>query len=169
MSTSSFKFLWIIAVPLSLLVGCSELEGPVEEKTSSISSISPIDKNIVFERNKDIAQIIRGGQVFKQNCASCHGDNAQGANNWQRRTAEGKFLPPPLNGTGHAWHHPTAGLKQTIFYGTEKIGGSMPGWKDKLSDAQVNDVLAWMQSKWPDELYQAWAKNDQRSRNQSTK
>jgi len=163
-----FKLLGIVVVPL-LLAACGEPETPVTEKSVPRPTVSPMEKSVVFERNKDIGQIIRGGKIFKQNCASCHGDNAQGADNWQKRNTEGKFPPPPLNGTGHAWHHPTAGLKQTIFYGTEKIGGSMPGWKDKLSEAQVEDVLAWFQSKWPDELYQAWAKNDQRSRNLSTK
>jgi len=157
-----FKFLWIITATL-LLAACGEPDKPVTKKSSAQQPVKSMVKSVVFQRNNDIAKIVRGGQIFKQNCASCHGDNAQGANNWQKRDAKGKFLPPPLDGTGHAWHHPMAGLKQTIFFGTEKIGGSMPGWQGKLTGAQVDDILAWVQAKWPDELYQAWANNNARS------
>jgi len=159
-----YQFLWAVVVPLTL-VACSDQEKPDAEKSVAQSSVPTMEKSVVFERNKDIPKIVRGGQLFKQNCASCHGDNAQGAEGWQKRDAQGKLPPPPLNGTGHAWHHPTTGLKQTIFYGTEKLGGSMPGWKDKLTNAEVDEILAWLQAKWPDEVYQAWARNDQRSRN----
>ena len=163
MAILRFKYLWVVAMPITL-AACSE-----QEKSAPRAPVSPVEKNIVYERSSDISMIVRGAQLYKQNCASCHGNNAQGADNWQKRDAQGKLPPPPLNGTGHAWHHPMTGLKQTIFFGTENIGGSMPGWKGKLSETQVDEILAWLQSKWPDEVYQAWARNDQRTRNQSTK
>lgn len=161
------KLSLVIASVSSLLVACGETDKPVVPTSSSV--VTPVAETVKFERKTDLAKLVRGGQIFKQNCASCHGDNAQGADNWQKRDANGKFLAPPLNGTGHAWHHPMSGLKQTIYFGTERIGGSMPGWKDALTEAQIDDVLFWVQAKWPDELYQVWAKNDLRSRNRETK
>jgi mono/diheme cytochrome c family protein len=161
--------LFSIAFLSLLLVACGDADKPAAQKSSPGPSVKPKEKVVMYERQFDMSQIVRGGQIFKQNCASCHGDNAEGANDWRKRDAQGKLPAPPLNGTGHAWHHPMRALKQTIYYGTARIGGSMPGWKDKLSEAQVDDILAWLQAKWPDEVYQAWARNDLRSRNQSTK
>ena len=71
--------------------------------------------------------------------------------------------PPPLNGTAHAWHHPRKALIYTIKNGTQAIGGNMPAWKDKLTDDEIESIILWFQSKWPDELYQAWAQRDQAS------
>lgn len=158
----------LVVVSLSsLLVACGEADKPVEQQSSQ--AVTPLTKPVKFERQTDTAKLVRGGQIFKQNCASCHGDNGQGASNWQKRGVDGKFPPPPLNGSGHTWHHPMSGLKQTIYFGTQKIGGSMPGWNGVLTEAQIDDVLFWIQAKWPDELYQAWANNDLRSRNQKAK
>jgi mono/diheme cytochrome c family protein len=32
----------------------------------------------------------------------------------------------------------------------------MPAWKGKLSDAQIDAVIEWMQSTWPDPVFAAW-------------
>lgn len=109
-------------------------------------------------------QVTRGAEVFRQNCAACHGANAEGAPNWQKPGADGKYPAPPLNGTAHAWHHPIASLQDTIRNGTARLGGSMPPWKDKLSEADIEAAIAWFQSHWPDELYATWARMDEESR-----
>ena len=40
----------------------------------------------------------------------------------------------------------------------------MPAWAGKLSDAEIVDTIAWFQSKWPEQVYDAWYKLDQQSR-----
>lgn len=115
-------------------------------------------------RNQDIQQILRGGRIYQQNCAVCHGKLAQGAENWRQRDAQGKFPPPPLNGTAHTWHHPTAQLVDVIKNGTIRLGGNMPPWKDKLSDQDIEDVLAWITAQWPDEIYAEWYRLDQQAK-----
>ncbi len=110
------------------------------------------------------ALLARGQALFTQHCATCHGERAQGAFGWERPGADGKYPPPPLDGSAHAWHHPYAQLKQTIQEGTLKLGGSMPAWKGKLSEADTEAVIAWFQSTWPDPIYAAWADIDRRSR-----
>ena len=108
-------------------------------------------------RGYDPAILEQGKTIFKANCAACHGDNAQGTvTNWQQRDANGKFPPPPLNGTAHTWHHPIGGLAHTIRKGTLAIGGTMPAWEDKLSDDDVFSIILWLSSLWPDEIYNAW-------------
>jgi len=99
---------------------------------------------------------MQGGKLFRENCARCHGDLAQGDPNWRQPDTKGKYPPPPLNGKGHAWHHPTEGLKQTIRLGTMSRGGGMPPWGDKLTDKEIDSILGWLQSRWSDEVYQEW-------------
>ncbi len=113
-------------------------------------------------RITDPQVLAQGERVFQANCASCHGTQAQGAPNWERPGVDGKYPPPPLDGSAHAWHHPRNALRQVIKEGTVRIGGNMPAWGDKLSDAEIDAVIAWFQSRWPDEIYAAWTEIDAR-------
>lgn len=115
-------------------------------------------------RNLDPERIARGAELFRRHCVVCHGADAQGAENWRVRNADGTFLPPPLNGTGHAWHHPWADLKRTIQQGTAALGGNMPPWQGVLSEQDTEDVILWFQSLWSDEVYAAWWEIDRRQR-----
>lgn len=118
--------------------------------------------DVRVERTIDAAQVARGKALYTQNCARCHGDQGQGDPLWRQRYPDGTFPPPPLDGTGHAWHHPHEWLHQVILSGTEPQG-RMPAWGGKLSDQQVDDIIAWFQSLWPDEVYAAWWEMEQRS------
>ncbi|MBD3609259.1 MAG: cytochrome c [Gammaproteobacteria bacterium] len=147
----------ILLVALSLLlVACSE------QSTDSTGAVSVAPK---VERNRDFAQITRGAKIFTANCAQCHGDIGQGGPNWRQRDASGRFPPPPLNGTGHAWHHPEGWLKNMIMNGSPDGSGRMPAWKESLSEQEINDVMAWFISKWPGEVYEAWYGINQRVKN----
>lgn len=115
-------------------------------------------------RVRDDFAILRGGKLYQRNCASCHGAQGQGDPNWRHRGADGKFPPPPLNGTGHAWHHPLKILRYVIKRGSPGGQGNMPAWQGKLSDRQIDDIIAWFQSRWPDEVYNAWYRIDRRSK-----
>lgn len=152
------------AVLLLGVTGCNKDDTSSAVKSDAKATSRASDEAAPIERKADFAQIARGGQIFEKNCAVCHGAQGQGAVNWRMRTPDGKFPPPPLNGTGHAWHHPLAALRYVIKNGSPGGQGNMPAWKDKLTDQQIDDVIAWFQSKWPDRVYQVWAQNDQRSR-----
>jgi len=150
---------YIFLAPLLLLSACNESSGPGNAGASVTPARTVTPRNAVAP-----AFVARGSEVYQKNCASCHGGMAQGAPNWQRPGPVGKYPAPPLNGSGHAWHHPQAALKMTIRDGTLRVGGSMPAWKDKLSDRDIDAVIAWMQSVWPEELYRAWLAMDEKSR-----
>ena len=97
-----------------------------------------------------------GDQLFQQNCAVCHGSNAEATSEWKKTDANGNYPPPPLNGSAHAWHHSIPQLARSIKEGGVKLGGQMPAFADKLSDQDVLAVIAYFQSKWPDEVYDVW-------------
>ncbi len=101
--------------------------------------------------------VSNGERVFKQNCASCHGQNAEATPIWKETDSNGNFPPPPLNGSAHAWHHDIQVLRRTIRNGGQKLGGTMPPFKESLSPVQVDQAIAYFQSKWPDDTYQKWS------------
>ncbi len=100
-------------------------------------------------------EVSRGEVLFLQNCAACHGKNAEANSGWQQ--ASGEKAAPPLNGSAHTWHHSLEQLSQTIRQGSIQIGGAMPSFKDKLSEQDTSHLIAYFQSKWPDEVYRQWA------------
>ncbi|MFC1523262.1 c-type cytochrome [Thermodesulfobacteriota bacterium] len=102
----------------------------------------------------------RGGRLYTQHCAGCHGIAAQGVPGWQEKGADGRFGSPPLNGTGHAWHHSEKSLKLVIQNGMIKFGGSMPPFGDKLAEEEVDALFSWMISLWPDEIYNHWRERE---------
>ena len=110
-------------------------------------------------------QVDVGQILYAQHCAQCHGPSAEGTTGWRRPGPDGRYTPPPLNGTGHAWHHPLPLLGRIIVHGSEDGNGNMPAWKDLLNDGEVNAILAWLQSQWPERVYTAWRDINARAAN----
>jgi len=79
----------------------------------------------------------------------------------EKKDSLGNYPPPPLNGTAHAWHHDKEVLKATIEEGGVKLGGTMPAFKNILSDTDIDAAIACFQSKWPEVLYQNWENRNQ--------
>ena len=134
------------------LSACSEQKS----SASAVAVQAPVSAPAPAGRNLDAAVVMRGGDIYKANCAVCHGANAEGAPNWQRKGPDGKLPPPPLDASGHAWHHPSVWLRDTIRQGSVARGGNMPAWEGKLSDDDIAAVIAWIQSRWPEEIYRSW-------------
>ena len=100
--------------------------------------------------------IFRGMELYKSNCASCHMGNLAGNPDWKSGLDDdGQRLPPPLNGTGHTWHHSPEQLFQVIRYGYKKFDpnykGKMQG-NDDLSEDDVWSILEYIKSVWPKEI-----------------
>lgn len=148
-----FRVLGALLSALLLFGGCSESPAPAPVSSANRGS-----------HGLDPTRIAHGAEVYRQNCASCHGDRAQAKAGWERPGADGKYPPPPLDGSAHAWHHPMAALKDVIRNGTQRTGGNMPPWRDKLTEADMDAVIAYFQSLWPEPIYAAWVDIDRRAR-----
>lgn len=104
--------------------------------------------------SEQVAQ--HGRALYAQHCATCHGAQGQGAANWRQANADDTLPPPPLNGTGHTWHHPLRVLVRQVKDGGTPVGGSMPAFGYRLDTRQILTVIAYLQSWWPNDIYAAW-------------
>jgi len=102
--------------------------------------------------------IAKGKIAYENNCVSCHQINLSGAENWKALDEDGHRKAPPLNGTGHTWHHDDKTLHSIIKYGLAKLvknyQGKMAGFGDVLNDDEIDNVLAYIKSYWPKDKYQ---------------
>lgn len=118
----------------------------------------------LIERKLDPAQVARGKAVYEKVCLECHGVGGKGQpGDWRIRDADGRFPPPPLDDSAHAWHHPTAVLLEAIREGSPGGQGNMPAWKGKLSEQAMQDVVAYIKSLWSGPVYQLWWKMERQS------
>jgi mono/diheme cytochrome c family protein len=104
---------------------------------------------------EDVAQ---GEAIYRAECASCHGAKLEGQPDWRVRKPDGKLPAPPHDASGHTWHHPFEQLFAIVKFGMvppnapEAYVSDMPAYGQKLSDAQIIAVLAFIESRWPPEV-----------------
>ena len=122
------------------------------KKIIIVSSVSALLLSGCFGNSdpKPADSVKLGKEVFEANCASCHGVAAAGlTQDWKQKLPNGKYPAPPLNGTAHAWHHSPRALLGTINDGGVKLGGWMPGFRDKLNEKEKQALLDYIYSLWP--------------------
>lgn len=99
-----------------------------------------------------------GARLYAAECAACHGARLEGGAS-RRQEAGGPPSAPPLGAAGHAWQHSDAELAATVAQGTGGAAppGGMPAFAGRLSRSEIDAVLAYVRSRWPDSLraYQA--------------
>jgi mono/diheme cytochrome c family protein len=146
----------------SSLSACNKAPEPVSAQTSPAARSSSDEEPLA--RNLDPAQVARGQAIYRQHCVECHGVAGKGQpGDWRVRNADGNYPPPPLDDSAHAWHHPTAVLLEAIRDGSPQGEGNMPAWKGKLSEQEMQDVVAYIKSLWSDHVYRLWLKMEKQS------
>ena len=115
-----------------------------------------------FPKGKEVAPTVtavpdavltRGSQLYATNCQVCHGD----------RNGVGKIPNAPIHGNdGHTWMHSDRNLIDIVMNGAGEMGEMMrvgvpedaprmPAWRDKLSEEDVRDILAYIKTFWSPE------------------
>ena len=140
------------AAPLAI-----EPAKPAAEPGSPVSATAAPPRNLAA-RKLDPEKIKHGESVYRKNCASCHGPNGEATPGWRTPAADGRYPPPPLDGSAHAWHHSTETLEEMIRKGSPGGAGGMPAWDGKLTNKEIDDVIVWIKSLWPDDVYEVWDK-----------
>ncbi len=105
----------------------------------------------------DPAQLALGRTTYGENCAACHGAELEGQANWRQRDSDGLLPAPPHDETGHTWHHPDRQLFEITKLGTAALVGpdyktTMGPFGEVLSDDEIWAVLAYIKSRWPEDI-----------------
>ncbi|TAJ32457.1 MAG: cytochrome c [Reyranella sp.] len=104
----------------------------------------------------DRRQVVLGERLYASTCASCHGASLEGQPDWRRRLPNGRLPAPPHDASGHTWHHSDADLIRVTKLGPAAYPAGhqtdMPAFEGALSDSEIAAVLAFIMSKWPEEI-----------------
>ena len=101
-----------------------------------------------------------GAVLYADNCASCHGAQLEGQPDWRTPGPDGVLPAPPHDATGHTWHHDTQMLLDYTLLGGQAsleargvtdFRSGMPAFRDRLSEDEVLDILAFIRSTWSEE------------------
>jgi mono/diheme cytochrome c family protein len=97
-------------------------------------------------------EVSRGAAIYAERCASCHGPEGRGQNParpWGSIAPEQEgWIAPALDMRGHCYQHPRKQLIAIIRNGSSLKGSTMLGFKDKLSEDQINSVVTYLESLW---------------------
>ena len=104
----------------------------------------------------DAERIKAGEIIYRQYCASCHGEKAEGQPRWQQPNERGELPAPPHDSSGHTWRHADAELYEMISEGwrdpfnkTETL--TMPAFAGELSPRGIVAVITYLKTLWSPE------------------
>ena len=137
----------IVATGLLLAGGAAGLAALLLQPPEGQAVIDPNDARLV-----DV-----GLQIYRAECAACHGMELEGQTNWRQRNAAGRLPAPPHDPSGHTWHHPDDHLFAMTKYGVAALAGGnyqsdMPAYGGQLSDREILAVLSYIKNTWPPEI-----------------
>ena len=108
----------------------------------------------------DAQLVARGQAIYAKNCAQCHGVNLEGQKGWETQQANGTYPAPPQDKSGHTWQHTDQQLFDYIkqgggLFAPRTMRSNMPGFGQELSDTDIWAVIAYIKSRWPDDIREA--------------
>jgi mono/diheme cytochrome c family protein len=122
--------------------------------TASVVLMTGPDNPFLVKDGK-AAQIAQGHALYGAHCARCHGKNLEGQPNWKMLLPSGRLPAPPHDKTGHTWHHTDDELIGITKLGLKPFAGDnyesdMPAFGAILSDQEIEAILAYIKSTWPE-------------------
>jgi len=104
-----------------------------------IHSVRSHAKSIVAPASVSAAQVVRGYCAYETHCVACHGAAGVARQHW----AGGMEPQPPY------LLDATETFRQRELFWIVKNGikmTGMPSWKDSMTDAQIWEVVAWLEA-----------------------
>lgn len=111
-----------------------------------------------------------GRTLYDAHCAACHGAELEGAPDWRSPGPDGRLPPPPHDESGHTWHHGDAMLFDYVQRGGQaylddlrvEFDSGMPAFREILTDAEIDAILAFIRSTWPEDIRRIQAERTER-------
>jgi mono/diheme cytochrome c family protein len=91
-----------------------------------------------------------GATVYSEQCASCHGENGEGEQDWPEVRADGALRAPPHDSSGHTWQHTDEQLIEITMNGgaPPDPASEMPAFADSLSEEEIVAVVEHIRTMW---------------------
>ena len=129
---------------LATLAALSLGLGACSGKSTATSTTTTADQSAA-KQTANGASAGNGGQVYANNCSSCHQSQGSGT--------PGAFPPlaknPVVVGNPNTVIHIVKfGLQGSIKVNGQSYNGQMPKWQGTLSDAQIASVITFVRSSW---------------------
>ncbi len=100
------------------------------------------------EREPQSEAAQRGERLFRANCRRCHGERGVGETPDDQALVDPDYLrAPALDDSSHGYHHSDEDMRKTILEGSEREP-RMRSFKDRLSEAEIGDLIAYIKSLW---------------------
>lgn len=127
-----------LAATAGLLLAAASTQAQI---SNAYAQVVATTSRPLLARDGADAAIFRGSLVFFNYCVTCHGPNADGNGRAARL-----YEPRPAN--LRASDKNAAYMRLIIRKGGQALGRSqfMPPWGEELTDEQVEDVTAYLQS-----------------------
>lgn len=115
-------------IVLTLFIALAVFACDSQEQTETVKNIER-EKTVSNEISDETPKTAGGAEIYKANCARCHGENGDG-------TDKGiSFLK------GHALSHTEEDFIKQVTNGEED---EMPAFKDKLTEAEIKAVVKYV-------------------------
>lgn len=106
-------------------------------------------------------QLVIGERVYASSCIACHGPNLAGQDEWKIPFPDGSLKAPPLDESGLLILSADATIESSIRLGANSLDeemrtlSNMPAYDTILSDEEIDAVIAYIKSRWPEDVQQA--------------
>ncbi|WP_323796439.1 c-type cytochrome [Nisaea sp.] len=112
---------------------------------------------------QDEVLVAQGHKLYRDNCAFCHGDSLEGQAGWDGDFPSGNRPGLPLDGTAPIWRLSDDDIFDVIKYGGQPFSprsyrNNMPGFEIQLADPGIWALVAFLKSRWPEDVRQRQAK-----------
>ncbi len=134
----------LFSLLMLVVAACSGINSPPGSQNPDIpnaASVPPLDDDLVSQ----------GADLYQETCASCHGADLSGQDEWKSPNLDGSYPAPPHDSSGHTWHHSDTLLLEIVRDGLDLPESRMPTFGDQLSDGEVLAILEFLKSNWGEE------------------
>jgi mono/diheme cytochrome c family protein len=135
------KLVIIAVISAAAIAACTQPNTPnlTTTNTATVNATNTnAGANATSPRPSPADEAAAGREIYSQNCVACHKEDGTGG----KVTIEGKTINPDNLTTDRKKSTPDEKFREWIANGVPDEG--MPAFKDKLSDEQITQVIAFI-------------------------
>ena len=134
----NFRRSFLILTVAAFMCACGQSSGPNRAQTSNATPAVASTPQQPADTQADL--MAQGRKIYMDNCAACHKENGKGG----KVTIEGKTINPDDLTSEKIKKFTDEKIYGYVLNGIEDEG--MPAFKDKLSEAEIREVVRFVRA-----------------------